>query len=132
MSYFISDQEANWDRHIKMQNVLGQLDRMELLESIPCGDEVIGPGFQWDGASVGPLRKLPIIGFPKWKHPIATCRHDMRCNEAVTKEERRFADKRFYRDVGRGGTWWERAKGYIGVRLGSYWWAIKGQLKKMG
>lgn len=115
----------NWDGKIQMESVPGRLDWMELAFPLPCGEDYIPVGFQWNGASVGPLRRLPIIGFPKWKHPIATCRHDWRCGLARTREERKIADKLFRRDISIGQEqnimlkWWEQVKGYVGVRIGA-------------
>ena len=128
LDYFKEDNLDGWDGHIYMTNVReGEkdvLDYLELHVALPCGDALIPIGFRWNGASVGPLRRY----FPKWKHPIATCRHDIRCELAVTAEERKFADKQFKKDVGHGGTWWEKQKGYYGVRVGAWWAKLRGQL----
>lgn len=123
-TFFFQDETErvlkDWDGHIYMTAVKDTTDRMELTAPLPCGDGYVPKGFQWNGATVGPLRHCPIIGFPKWKHPIATCRHDFRCGLAMTFEERLIADRLFRRDVGIRGTRWERLKGYIGVRIGAY------------
>lgn len=130
MSLFVKDVLTGWDGHIKMQNVLNddgstRLDYRELIGELPCGDEKIPIKRVWNGATVkGILRWL----FPKWKHPIATCRHDERCDAAVTKEERKFADKEFKAGVKRGGTKWEEHGGYVAVRLGAWWKGVKGDL----
>ena len=130
MSLFVANWLVGWDRHIQMQNVIEddgitvRTDWMELTATLPCGDELIPIGFRWNGASVGPLRRF----FPKWKHPIATCRHDARCAAALTVEERKFADREFFRDVGKGGTKWEQLKGYSAVRLGAYRAKLLGKL----
>ena len=129
MKNFFTDETpevlANWDGKIQMRSVPGRLDFMELLFPLPCGNDFIPKGFCWNGASVGPLRRIPLIGFPRWKHPIATCRHDWRCEIATTKEQRKIADRLFRRDIAVGQedkkltTWWEQTKGYIGVRIGA-------------
>jgi hypothetical protein len=129
MSLFVPNVEYGWDKLIHCSS-LGlvdgkyKLDWLQLDQPLPCGDELIPIGFKWNGASVGPLRRI----FPKWKHPIATCRHDRRCEEALTVEERLFADQEFKRDVLRGGTRWEANKGYMAVRLGAKIKQLKGQL----
>lgn len=108
---------------------------------------IIPKGFSWDGSSVptwlfvwiGLL--LTIIGtlaphawmslivailifimgaFPKWRHPIASCKHDFRCMHAQTPKERKWADERFREDVGKTSWWITKQTGYIGVRLGAY------------
>ncbi|MCD6526138.1 MAG: hypothetical protein J7K75_03995 [Desulfuromonas sp.] len=119
-NWFMCNKLEGWDGRIYMRSVPGQLDVLELTQPLPCGDGKIEAGYRWNGASVGPLRKVPMLGFPKWKHPIATCRHDWRCEQAKTEEERLFADQEFMVDVGRGGTAWEQMKGYFGVRLGAF------------
>jgi len=115
---------GSWDGEIEISSIKGKTDWMRLIEALPCGDGVIEVGFEYNGASVGPLR----FAFPKWKHPISTARHDKRCNVAQTykksnraeyKRLRKIADDMFKVDVGVGGTWLEQQVGYIGVRLGS-------------
>lgn len=127
-NYFIDETPEvleGWDGKITMDSVPGRLDYMELGFPLPCGNDYIPIGFQWNGASVGPLRSLPFIGFPKWKHPIATCRHDWRCGLARNRKERKIADMLFKRDIRLGQedkkmiTWWEQFKGYFGVRIGA-------------
>ena len=127
--YFKPDNTEGWDGHIYMTNVRdGEkdvLDYLQLTRPLPCGEGLIPAGYRWNGASVGPLRRY----FPKWKHPIATCRHDWRCDLAKTAEQREFGDAQFKIDVGHGGTKWEQIKGYYGVRLGSWWAKIQGRVK---
>lgn len=118
-NYFSGDIETDWDGRIYMRSVPGKLDVLELTKPLPCGNGLIPVEYQWNGASSGVLRKVLILNFPKWKHPIATCRHDWRCEHAKTAEERKFADQMFRKDVGKGGTKWEQTKGYIGVRIGA-------------
>ena len=119
----------DWDGRLHECTIPGKTDWRELEQPLPCGDSFIEVGFQWNGASVGPLRSLPLLGFPKWKHPIATCRHDKRCGEAnrykkltkaMYKNLRKIADKMFKADVGIGGTKFEQLRGYLGVRMGSF------------
>ncbi len=118
--WFTNDSCAGWDGRICLGTIPGRVDWRELLANLPCGDGEIPAGFVWNGASSGVLRYGGFLAFPKWKHPIATCRHDWRCAHAQTKQQRKFADQAFYRDVGIGGTKWEQIKGYIGVRIGAW------------
>ena len=115
----------NWNRTINMSFVEDYPDWAELDAELPCGDGWIPSGFQWNGASVGLLRHIPFLGFPKWKHPIATCRHDFRCQHAKTWMDRRISDNLFWYDVALGGTRWEQIKGYAGVTLGTSWSSLK-------
>jgi len=78
---------------------------------------IIPAGFEWDGSSV-PLIFQGI--FPRHRHPIASCRHDWRCRNARTKEERLFADKEFEKDVGKTSWWITKKIGYYGVRIGAF------------
>lgn len=129
MNYFVNDViPVDWDGSEYSKSLPGKTDWRELTKPLPCGDGEIPAGYQWNGASVGPLRSFLFFGFPKWKHPIATCRHDIRCEEAAKhkktnkklyKKLRKFGDKQFKKDVSKGGTWWEKQKGYVGVRIGS-------------
>lgn len=122
-NYFIRETNtvvSKWDGHIYMRDVKGT-EKMELVEPLPCGDAWIPAGYRWNGASSGLMRSVPILNFPKWKHPIATCRHDWRCERAVTATDREIADKLFRRDVKKDGTSWEKLKGYAGVRIGAWW-----------
>jgi hypothetical protein len=121
-NYFTKETELvlkGWDRKIYMSSVPGKPDHMQLTKPLPCGESFIPTKFVWNGSSSGPLRNMPIIGFPKWKHPIASCRHDFRCSIAKNKEERKIADKLFREDIGIRGTKWEQLKGYWGVRIGA-------------
>lgn len=133
MSLFVDDVLGDWDGHIKMQNVIEDdgtkvFDWMELLAELPCGDEMLPVKFRWNGASVGLIRRMFFLHFPKWKHPIATARHDARCHAATTVEERKFADKKFKEDVSVGGTKFEVFKGYWGVRIGAWRQKLLGKL----
>ena len=126
MSYFIAeDPKLDKSTILHMRTIPGELNFLITDEPLLCGDEYIPPKHKWNGASVGLLEHVPLLGFPKWKHPIATCRHDWRCSIAKTKEERAIADTLFRKDIGEGGTKWEQTKGYIGVRIGSYGQQIK-------
>lgn len=125
-NYFIKNVEPfGWIRELHLSTIDGKVDWRRTLNCLPCGDGVIPIGFMFNGASVGPLRRF----FPKWKHPIATCRHDWRCqiaekfkkgNYKTYKRLRKYADDEFYKDVGKGGTKWEQIKGYTGVRIGAF------------
>ena len=114
----------DWDGHIYMRSVKGKLDWMELTRPLPCGDAFIPSGYEWNGASVGPIRHIPIVAFPKWRHPIATCRHDYRCQHAQTREQRKISDELFKSVISLGQSnkfksWWEETKGFVGVRIGA-------------
>jgi hypothetical protein len=81
---------------------------------LPCkmwngfkGVEEVAEGYQWNGNSSGLL--APV--FPKWNHPIASCRHDWRCSK--------WADEQFEKDVGTTSFWITKKIGYIGVRAGA-------------
>lgn len=77
---------------------------------------LIPAGFEWDGSSTPWIfRGL----FPKHRHPIASCRHDWRCRQAKTNEERLFADQEFKKDVMKTSWWITAQVGYIGVRAGA-------------
>jgi hypothetical protein len=79
------------------------------------GMGIIPTEFEWDGSSSGIF--API--FPKWRHPIASCRHDYRCRKAKSHAERKWADKEFEKDVGETSWWITKKVGYIGVRAGA-------------
>jgi len=115
---------AQWNGAIVSRVEPYDIDMMVLLAPIPCGDHWIPALYKWNGASVGPLRWL----FPKWKHPVATCRHDYRCQKAKYWYQRKIADVLFYRDVGVRGTKYEQIIGYTGVRLGALWALATGKL----
>lgn len=129
INYFTENNEERWDGHIYMRNVKDDLDEMELVSPLPCGNALIPAGFRWNGSSSGIFESLLFMRFPKWKHRIASCRHDARCMLAVTKEERLFADKEFKKDVADGGNAWEIFSGYAAVRIGA-WFTFNRRLKK--
>lgn len=127
-----------WDRSASLNSCPDELDYKILTEPLPCGDNWIQPPYRYDGASSSILRYVPIFHFPKWRHPIATARHDFRIELAellwslglITFAEysrlRKIADKLFKKDVRIGQTskyrsGWESNKGYVGVRLGANW-----------
>ena len=121
VDYFVEDQlPEDWDDRIYLRSCPEDLDWMEVIKPVPCGTGFIPVGFKYNGASSGIFAKLIVLNFPKWKHRIATCRHDWRCALADTKEKRKFADMMFKRDVAQGGTKWEQIKGYYGVRVGAF------------
>lgn len=114
----------DWEGELYCKTIKGLWDWRELTMPLPCGETFIYEGFQWNGASVGPMR----FAFPKWKHPQSTCRHDVRCNIAeiykkknrsLYKKLRKFADQQFKKDVKVGGNWWEVHAGYLAVRVGA-------------
>jgi len=77
--------------------------------------DVIPVGFEWNGSSSGLL--API--FPQWNHPIASCRHDWRCEHAENAKVRKWADEQFEKDVGETSWWITKKLGYVGVRIGA-------------
>lgn len=107
---------------IHMRNVPGDptlraLDAPLPLKNMDGTDDEVPTDYVWNGASGNWFtHKL----FPRHDHPIATCRHDYRCDMAKTPEERLFADKEFKKDVGTTAGWWEQTKGYVGVRIGAF------------
>lgn len=118
-NYFMKDLELEWDGRIYMRSVPGKLDVMELTRPLPCGNGLIPVGYRSNGASSGIFRKVLFLNFPKWKHPVASFKHDFRCERATSAEDRKFADQRYCIDVGKGGTKWEQVKGFVGVRIGA-------------
>lgn len=120
VDYFVEDVlPDDWDEKIYLRSIPEDLDWMEVIKPLPCGNGYIPVGFKYNGASSGIFAKVIILNFPKWKHRIATCRHDWRCELADTKEKRKIADEMFKKDILVGGTKWEAIKGYIGVRIGA-------------
>jgi hypothetical protein len=94
----------------------------ELSHPLPCkmwpgydGPEEISAGFRWDGNSTSILSPL----YPKWNHPIASCRHDYRCWLAKNSAQRKWADGQYRLDVATTGWWITANAGYIGVRAGA-------------
>ena len=127
-----------WDSSADLKTCPNELDYMIVSEPLPCGDNWIQPSYRYNGASSGPLRNVPIFNFPKWRHPIATARHDFRIELAelllslgsISFREynrlRKIADQLFLKDIALGQTnkyrsGWEQTKGYVGVRLGANW-----------
>ena len=119
-----SKDKLTWWDGTEHSNSYHKRDWRQLDKPLPCGETVIEHAFVWNGASVGPLR----FAFPKWKHPIATCRHDKRCAIAgrfkkthpeLYHKLRKFADQQFKKDVTVRGNWWEVNAGYAAVRLGA-------------
>lgn len=105
-----------------MRTIPGQPDQMALDAPLPCpmwpgyqGAEEVPTDYIWNGNSSGLL--API--FPKWNHPLASCGHDWRCEQARTPEQRAWADRQFEVDVGTTGWWITKKVGYLGVRLGA-------------
>jgi hypothetical protein len=102
------------------------------------GVEEIPIDFEWDGSSAellyesvpkvkrfflrlvsAPLNFVMRSVFPRQRHPVASCRHDWRCERANTPEERKWADGEFEKDVGKTSWWITKKAGYVGVRTGA-------------
>lgn len=106
---------------IYMRTVPGEPQMRALTGPLPCknfdgSDGEVPFNFKWDGSSV------PLIFrglFPRHDHPIASCRHDWRCRNAKSPEERKWADGEFREDVGRTSWWITKQIGYVGVRVGA-------------
>ena len=116
VSYFSENVEDSWDGRLYCRTVPNQPNHRQLTKPLPCGDGFIPVGFIWNGSSSGILRGV----FPKWRHPIASCRHDWRCGLAKNDDDRKFADKEFKKDVAK--TSWKATAliGYAGVRIGAF------------
>jgi len=119
---------AHSGQRIHMRNVPGRPDMRELTQMLPLMSQAVDLDgqriterdyvpvkFQWDGSSSGIFRPI----FPKHRHPIASCRHDWRCVNAKSAEDRLFADREFYKDVRRTSWWITAAMAYLGVRAWS-------------
>jgi len=107
---------------IHMRNVPGRPDLRALDLPLPYikMDGTMGlipADFEWNGASGFFLTHMI---FPRHNHPIATCRHDWRCEKSRSPEERLFADREFEKDVGKTSWWVTKKVGYIGVRIGAF------------
>ena len=107
---------------IYMRNVPGKpknrvLTRTLSAEKMDGSLEQIPIDFEWDGSSAPTI--LQGI-FPRHRHPVASCKHDFRCEKAKTPEERKWADKKFKEDVAK--TSWRITSwvGYLGVRIGAF------------
>jgi len=107
---------------IYMRSVPGKPKMRALTQPLQClmpGGEIamIPVDFEWDGSS-GPVMLQGI--FPRWRHPISSCKHDWRCDKAKNKKDRKFADEQFQIDVGKT-SWKITSKiGYWGVRIGAF------------
>jgi len=107
---------------IYMRNVPGYPDCRALTsplyyQNMDGSDGFVPIDFVWNGNST-PFGLRWIV--PKQDHPIASCRHDYRCENAKSKEERRFADEEYKKDIGTTASWLETQLGYAGVRIGSF------------
>ena len=106
---------------IYMRSVPGKPNHRALSAPLYCQrwdgvDGFIPFDFEWDGSSVpGIFQGL----FPRHRHPIASCRHDWRCQNAKTPEERKWADQEFEKDVGKTSWWVTKKVGFLGVRIGA-------------
>jgi len=78
--------------------------------------------FLTDGGSIPPIAYL-VIGSPwRGKYVEATIIHDWECFLAKTLEERKAADKKFYKMLGiLGVSHWKKRAMYRGVRMGAWW-----------
>ena len=135
VNYFQDETErvlADWDGTISLRSVPGKLDWKAITEPLPCGDGWILPSFEYDGSSSG------IFGFlvPKWRHPIASGRHDYRnyllrqmIAEGMSWKEaqvlRKISDQLYRKDILIGQENKYRAKiesfaGYYGTRAGAF------------
>lgn len=133
-NYFTKETDEvleGWDGRISMDSIPGCLDWKEVTEPLPCGEGYINPPFRFDGSSSSIFRFL----IPKWRHPIASARHDFRCSllrDMVTEgmpmkqaqKLRQIADKLFRDDltIGQQTKWrskFESLAGYYGVRIGA-------------
>lgn len=107
---------------IHMRNVEGDPKARALDAPLPYIQQdgtwkEIEVGFTWDGSSVP---RIFQGFFPRHRHPIASCRHDKRCEEATCKEDRAFADAQFKIDVATTSWRITSTLGYIGVRIGAF------------
>lgn len=116
VDFFVSSERVSSER-IWMKST-DQVNIFELTKPLSCGTGFIPVGFRWNGASVN----VVIRGlFPRWKHPIASCRHDYRCGLAKgNKALRKKADVLFKQDTGVKGNKFEQVIGYWGVRCGAF------------
>lgn len=131
---------------IHMRNVPERPDNRALDAPLPCkmwpgweGPEEVPQDFEWDGSSIeleaeekkpwwvrwtvavlaAPINFFNRAIFPRWKHPIASSRHDWRCRNARNAAQRAWSDREFRQDV--GTTSWKitAGAGYVGVRAGA-------------
>lgn len=105
-----------------MRTIPGRADWMALDRPLPCpmwpgykGPEEVPIDFPWNGNSAG----IFVPFYPRWNHPIASCRHDFRCEQARTPEERAWSDREYRKDVRTTGWWITSQAGYLGVRIGA-------------
>ena len=139
MNYFVEDVlPAWWDGRIHECTIPDRIDWRELTKPLPCGDGWVEVGHESDGSTVKFMRHVPFLGFPKHKHPIASRRHDKRCeiieqykktDPALYKRLRKMADLMFKRDIKLGTTQWKdiKDKGFKEKVLGCIdiartWW----------
>jgi len=106
---------------IYMRNVPGHPELLALTAPLYCknfdgSDGYVPFDFPWNGNST-PFGFKWFI--PRKEHPIASCRHDWRCKNAKTKEERLFADQEYKKDISTTANSFVSNVGYIGVRIGA-------------
>lgn len=108
---------------IHMRNIPAKADGWRALDHpLECpmwpgweGAEEVPQDFEWNGHSSGILSPM----WPKWNHPISSCRHDWRCQNAKNAKQRKWADEQFRVDVGTTSWWITKQVGYLGVRAGA-------------
>jgi len=106
---------------IYMRNVPGTDDLRALTaplyyKNFDGSDGYVPFDYIWNGNSTPWFLRW---SFPRHNHPIASCRHDWRCEHAKTPEERAWADREFENDVGTTSWWITKKWGYAGVRAGA-------------
>jgi len=94
------------------------LDKPIPSKNFDGSDGEVPVGFRSDGSSV-PWFAQGII--PRHAHPIAYFRHDYRCRNAKSWQERLWADREYGKDVGRTSPWIVSKIGYAGTAIGSIW-----------
>lgn len=106
---------------IYMRNVPGEPDSLALTAPLYCKnfdgtDGYIPFDFKWNGNST-PFGFQWLV--PRKEHPIASCRHDWRCGNAKTPEERAWADSEYKKDISTTANPAVSNLAYVGVRIGA-------------
>ena len=92
------------------------LDKSLPSKNYDGSDGAVPVGFRSDGSSVPWIAKGIIS---RHAHPIAYFRHDYRCRNAKSWQERLWADREYEKDVGRTSWWITKKLGYAGTTIGS-------------